>query len=296
MYGISYFTIVELWEHVFKTHLDSNDYSTYDFFVKSIDECMKSQCLILSRRTLNETEYDFGNDNNNYNNHIKQKLLTGGYYQYIFDGIHADIYHTKHQRNEIKKQTIKYDEIKEEEKYDNRKHTNDEGEGLIEYDNMKYTNFTSLIEMVELNELKVDNYKDINDEDDSITNEQDARYVSDIGSFGFGLDHSHKHLGPPSNITCFKHELLSCGYINESKWNNYLNTAMNKFKRLINTQNSRYLSKQYSADYGIVRNEMLGVHHILAILIYTSETKLCTEYRSCFRSIYPNETEKSIIS
>eukprot|EP01084_Bolivina_argentea_P295339 508425_1 len=126
--------------------------------------------------------------------------------------------------------------------------------------------------MTQLNANNI-NYEDDNkiENDDDENDEQNARYVTDIGLFGFGCDHVHKHLGAYNK--CFKEELINTGYINARSWLIYLNKAMNKFKAIRN--DTTYLAKRYSEDYAICRGDRLAVHHILALLIYTSESKLC---------------------
>lgn len=39
----------------------------------------------------------------------------------------------------------------------------------------------------------------------------------------------------------------------------------------------------YDPEYNIVRNEMIGVRHILAIICYTDCTEFCTAFRATYR-------------
>ncbi len=57
----------------------------------------------------------------------------------------------------------------------------------------------------------------INKEENDM-NENDHRYQTNIGLFGFGIDHQHHHLGPHQDNHCLKTELINTHHIKERSW------------------------------------------------------------------------------
>eukprot|EP01084_Bolivina_argentea_P076833 139301_1 len=54
-----------------------------------------------------------------------------------------------------------------------------------------------------------------------------------------------------------------------------------------------FLCKYYKEQYNIIRNEPIGIKHIIAIITYTDKTEFCTEFRKTYRKI-KNENEHQV--
>eukprot|EP01083_Nonionella_stella_P067812 179610_1 len=117
--------------------------------------------------------------------------------------------------------------------------------------------------------------------------EDESRYKTNIGLYGFGVDHQHHNLGPHENNTCFKIELN-----NNELWDYMLLKAMGKLRCIMH--NTRYRSRQFSEDYNIRRGDPMGLHHILSICFYTDCSNLCREYRETYRRIEGDKNQDDI--
>ena len=117
-----------------------------------------------------------------------------------------------------------------------------------------------------------------------------SRYTTDIGLYGFGIDHQHTDLGPVTSETYLKQEIIKSNYGSKSLWQSKFTKASQKYKD-IDDNDPKYHAKQFSQDYKIDRDAKIALVHILCICIYTDCTKLCTDYRSTFRRL---DTDKNI--
>eukprot|EP01084_Bolivina_argentea_P039852 73645_1 len=113
-----------------------------------------------------------------------------------------------------------------------------------------------------------------------------SRYTTNIGAYGFGIDHQHHHLGPFNDIWCLKTELENTGHISKENndWSSKKEKAFQKYKNGV-YKTGKYRAKQFDENYNICRHDYMSLHHILAICFYTDFTKLCTEYRSTYRRV-----------
>eukprot|EP01083_Nonionella_stella_P089767 250598_1 len=96
--------------------------------------------------------------------------------------------------------------------------------------------------------------------------EDGSRYKTNLGLYGFGVDHQHHNLRPYENNTCFKMELIQLN--NNELWDYMLLKAMSKHRCIMH--HPRYRSRQFSEDYNIRRGDPMGLHHILSICFYTN--------------------------
>eukprot|EP01083_Nonionella_stella_P002039 5862_1 len=110
-----------------------------------------------------------------------------------------------------------------------------------------------------------------------------TKYTTDIGLYGFGIDHRHQYLKPHGANTSMSDEMMECGFVTPSAWDVTLNKAFNKKKQILN--NKDYVAKQFNRDYNINRGDPIVVHHLMAICFYTDFSRLCTDYRSTFRRV-----------
>eukprot|EP01084_Bolivina_argentea_P016840 31450_1 len=297
MFAVSHSEIIKIWKHVLQKHLDLNDYRSYEYLALHLDECNELKCQSIERdkerynHRLQQTENEYDDNKDEYNEHIYHAMFDDLYYKSVFDSIHCSILHPKKQRKELKKirSRILIDGLFFNENEDTEDTPDDTDTDAIE----GYEGFDANIEMTQMNTTAQQINITKNQKDNSTeTIELHDRYTTDIGLFGFGLDHKHEYLKPYKDNTCFKIELINTKFIHNEKWKEYLNKAINKFKLTIN--NPMFVSKQFNADYSINRGDSLGIHHIVSIIIYTDFSKLCTEFRSTFRKIHKDETDEQI--
>ena len=106
--------------------------------------------------------------------------------------------------------------------------------------------------------------------------------------------HSHPHLLP--KYPSLQDELLlnRLHPIGQSIFCNFLIKAIKCHKIAITTYRSELNSKYYKKEYGILRNDPIGLPHILALILYTDDTKLCREFRSTYRRINNETTTKEV--
>eukprot|EP01083_Nonionella_stella_P176976 620718_1 len=125
-----------------------------------------------------------------------------------------------------------------------------------------------------------------------------SRYTTDIGLYGFGVNHQHHELGPHRGTMCLMDEILKTQHLSESLWSAALIKAFQKYKSYVadrDDDTSEYRSKQSSVDYNIHRGEKIAVKHILSICLYTDNSKLCTEYRSTFRRLEADKNNQDVV-
>eukprot|EP01084_Bolivina_argentea_P085009 153674_1 len=144
---------------------------------------------------------------------------------------------------------------------------------------------------------QVDEIENVSEKDDNLLQKQKHKYVTNASDsnthYGFGVDHSHPHLHP--KYLCIKYELLSnilCP-LNINQFANLLTKAIRIHQVTVSDNyNNELKCKYYKADYNILRNEPIGIRHLLAIIIYTDMSQFCTGFRSTYRKI-DNETKDS---
>eukprot|EP01083_Nonionella_stella_P238820 836613_1 len=107
-------------------------------------------------------------------------------------------------------------------------------------------------------------------------------YLSDqIDIYASDIHHQHQYLKPFGSNSSMLDEMLQTGHVTQSAWDKILKRALIKKKQIIN--NIDYVAKQYSHDYNINRGDLIGVHHLMALLFVTSFSALARDYRSTFR-------------
>eukprot|EP01084_Bolivina_argentea_P272769 464495_1 len=217
-----------------------------------------------------------------FNEHIQRQIQNDEFYQFELDSIHNNILHEEHDH----KDNYNNDEI-------NYLMTNND---TVRLTNRDYVNIMEddaddddiSIEMTTMKkEIQTNNVLfDIE--------ERKEKYITEIGLYGFGLDFKYEFFGPFKANICLKDEILKSekAAISLETWNNELTKAFGK--TAIIYDDKKYTAKQYNKDYGIVRGQRMGVHHVLAISCYTDFSHLCTDYRSSFRYTQDDKNEEDI--
>eukprot|EP01084_Bolivina_argentea_P258121 435025_1 len=105
--------------------------------------------------------------------------------------------------------------------------------------------------------------------------------------YRFGFEHSYPQLSPEKS--CIKDELL-CNAIAIDEFKVLLIKAIKKQQiSQSEKQNTSLICKYFDPAYNIIRNECIGVRHILALVVYTDMSNFCTIFRQTYRMIN-NET------
>ncbi len=52
--------------------------------------------------------------------------------------------------------------------------------------------------------------------------------------------------------------------------------------------------KYFNIEYNILRNQLMGLKHILSIVTYTDKSKFCTVYRSTYRKTRSDSSEENV--
>eukprot|EP01084_Bolivina_argentea_P066653 121522_1 len=115
---------------------------------------------------------------------------------------------------------------------------------------------------------------------------------SDMINYGFGIDFPHPHLSP--RFACLKDEALN-NAISAEQFDHLLIKAIRMHRiALSEDHENQLICKYYSGEYNIIRNEPIGIKHILAIIIYTDMTLFCTSFRRTYRRIGNETTDKEV--
>eukprot|EP01084_Bolivina_argentea_P125827 222882_1 len=97
------------------------------------------------------------------------------------------------------------------------------------------------------------------------------RYNTNIGLFGFGVDHQHHHSRPDENNHCLKTELVNTTFVTGPIWDSIFLKAKVKWKLVATDSNFR--AKQYSEEYNVLRGDPILLAHILVICFYTDKSE-----------------------
>eukprot|EP01084_Bolivina_argentea_P094408 169716_1 len=108
---------------------------------------------------------------------------------------------------------------------------------------------------------------------------------SDFVKYGFGVDHDHPYLKP--EWKCLRDEILhSKAAISANKFDTQLTKAIKLLELAINGEyKNKFVCKYFKYEYNILRNESIGIRHVLAIILYTDMSEFCTDFRSTYRQI-----------
>eukprot|EP01084_Bolivina_argentea_P064147 117027_1 len=119
---------------------------------------------------------------------------------------------------------------------------------------------------------------------------QNEKFISTAYEYGFGIDHSYAYLKPVFNS--MREEMLKnkqCE-ISSITFDRLLTKALEKRNNSI----EKLKCTHYTKEYNLIRNEEIGIRHILALVIYTDCSSFCTFYRGTYRRLKENESETSV--
>ena len=84
--------------------------------------------------------------------------------------------------------------------------------------------------------------------------------------------------------------------IDEPIFCNLLTKAIKHHDIAVTKYQNEFGCKYYKREYGILRNDPIGLPHILCLIIYTDVTDFCSEFRSTYRKIDGETTTKEVES
>eukprot|EP01084_Bolivina_argentea_P253462 425744_1 len=141
----------------------------------------------------------------------------------------------------------------------------------------------------------------LHDADLSIAHDKQktSKYVtngsSDETMYKLGIDMSHPHLKP--KYSCLKDELLCNEFwpLTLQQFDRLLIKAINMHQiALIGDYKHELICKYYDYEYNIIRNDPIGIKHILSIIIYTDMSHFCSAYRKTYRRIEDETTDEQV--
>ena len=93
------------------------------------------------------------------------------------------------------------------------------------------------------------------------------------------------------------HELLlnKLCPIDEQYFSQLLIKAANVYQSVAKTK-SDLTCKYFNEEYNIIRNDQIGIGHVLALIIYTDVTDFCTAFRATYRKLGDEEQQEDITS
>eukprot|EP01084_Bolivina_argentea_P023070 42958_1 len=128
------------------------------------------------------------------------------------------------------------------------------------------------------------------DEEIDILDINKHKYVTELGGddvveYGLGIDHPHPFLTPIYG--CIREELLmnKLCRISPTIFEDFLIKAIERHRIALKEYNDTLICKYYHKEYNILRNEPIGIRHILAIICYTDTNDFCYRFRQTYRRI-----------
>eukprot|EP01084_Bolivina_argentea_P112047 199855_1 len=137
-----------------------------------------------------------------------------------------------------------------------------------------------------------DNYdfKEHKSKDQYVQNKE--KYITDLsdinsGTYGFGIEHYYPHLSP--KYASVHDELIfnKLCHLSEEQFQHALVKSIKLHDIATHTEYRNVLiCKYFNKEYMIIRNELIGIRHILAIIIYTDFSHFCTAFRATYRRVH----------
>lgn len=115
-----------------------------------------------------------------------------------------------------------------------------------------------------------------------------------ISAYGFGVYHAYPSMKPICENKSIKDELMrnnQCKIANDT-FTRYLMEAVKKHQAM--DEDNKLTCTRYDEEYNIIRNTPINVCHILSMIVYTSESTLCTAFRKTYRKRNQKETEENV--
>ena len=121
------------------------------------------------------------------------------------------------------------------------------------------------------------------------------KYITQIdanqNNYGFGVTHEYHHLNYQFNSIKDELQQNNLYNIDRTAFNNLLIKSIEYYQSAKN----KYKAKYFDPNYNILRNENISLRHVFAIIAYTDNSKLCTAFRTTYRTI-EKETKDSQVT
>eukprot|EP01084_Bolivina_argentea_P201795 344884_1 len=118
------------------------------------------------------------------------------------------------------------------------------------------------------------------------------KYISVDPGYAFGVSHEHHHLEPIFNSIYQESMNNRACKLTDTNFEHILTKAIQKREVALHHlhDGKEPICKYYSKQYKIIRNDPIGIRHILAIIIYCDMSSFCTAIRATYRKEQGNET------
>ena len=128
----------------------------------------------------------------------------------------------------------------------------------------------------------------------AITSNSD-KFNTDANSYGFGIDHGHPKLS--NKFDSVYHELTKNSFcaIGDDTFSDLMVKATDIHERELRNNEHNLKCKYYDEEYGLVRNDPIGIQHIFSLITYTDLTKFCTAFRRTYRLSSATDTKENVI-
>eukprot|EP01083_Nonionella_stella_P219455 786117_1 len=113
-------------------------------------------------------------------------------------------------------------------------------------------------------------------------------------SYGFGVGHEHCYLSP--RYKSIREETLcnTMERLSDDTFQDLLIKAIQKHDIALEEYKDELYCKYFNLEYNIMRNEPIGIRHVLAIVMYTDLSKFCTAFRSTYRKLEHEVDENQV--
>eukprot|EP01084_Bolivina_argentea_P037246 68862_1 len=111
-----------------------------------------------------------------------------------------------------------------------------------------------------------------------------------ISEFGFGVRHVHVEMSPIYNSIWDEIIYNKECSLGEALFRNVLIKAIKKYPGASNFYHCTYFDRRFQ----IMRNEQVGIRHILAVIFYTDVSNFCKAFRETYRK-KKGETERKLV-
>eukprot|EP01084_Bolivina_argentea_P108562 194021_1 len=134
----------------------------------------------------------------------------------------------------------------------------------------------------------------------NVQNVNTEKYVTELddsasGTYGFGVDFSHPYLSP---VYASVYDELLCNRLrclSENQFQNLITKSIKLHQIALSTEyKTELICKYYNELFNIIRNESIGLRHILVLVTYTDISEFCTIFRQTYRKIQNETTEKEV--
>eukprot|EP01084_Bolivina_argentea_P257015 432915_1 len=114
---------------------------------------------------------------------------------------------------------------------------------------------------------------------------RDDKYVLELDQFEFGVEFYHPDLLPIYPSVWWELMFNNIYALTETLFYNSLTNAIGKHAIALDKYADVLYCKYYDERFNIIRNELIGIRHIFALVVYTDLTDFCKAFRETYRKM-----------